>query len=107
MYIFGGIGDGSINSKLFNDMIDLNTVDLSLSTLNQPTAPTPRAGYSATLLSNGVIVYIGGLELGNGNTFQTPDIAQIVIFNTNTLSWSTAVCTNKSTKDYDQSIFYF
>ena len=50
--------------KYFNEMNIFNTVSLNWSTLN---APFPRTGYTVTLLPNGKIVFIGGLENPRAN----------------------------------------
>ncbi|CAI2189292.1 13988_t:CDS:2 [Funneliformis geosporum] len=63
IYVFGGGADkyvGSQNLQVFNDMAILNTADLTWSYGPIVNAPSPRGGHSATLISNGVIVYIGG-----------------------------------------------
>ncbi|CAG8442274.1 2168_t:CDS:2 [Dentiscutata heterogama] len=44
-------------------------------------APTPRADFTATLLNNGLIIYIGGSD----------DMFKIPIYNTNNDSWSTTI----------------
>ncbi|CAI2191165.1 9876_t:CDS:2, partial [Funneliformis geosporum] len=65
IYVFGGGADKSIGSnitQIFNDMAILNTVNLTWSYGPIVNAPTPRVDYTATLLSDGVIVYIGGRE---------------------------------------------
>jgi len=87
MYIFGGYSDTS--STVFNDMIILDTVELSWSIITPVHAPK-RYLYTATLLSNGVIVYIGGQEFNQVN--REVDIKQINLFNTKTQTWSVKVC---------------
>ncbi|CAI2191065.1 17442_t:CDS:2, partial [Funneliformis geosporum] len=67
IYVFGGIAIGSNNFQIFNDMAILYTVDLTWSYGPIVNAPTPRADYTATLLSDGVIVYIGGRESINAS----------------------------------------
>ena len=59
-------------------MIIFNAVDLSWTISYQFNAPTPRSSYSATLLSNGAIVYIGGYgPIGDGR-FLEIDMSQLV-----------------------------
>src|ERR1043165_5317311 len=68
IYIFGGYNYFNSSSSVvnyFNDMVIINNVELSWSIGYLPNAPAQRAGYSATLLSNGVIVYIGGYNTNN------------------------------------------
>jgi N-acetylneuraminic acid mutarotase len=89
LYIFGGItGEltGSTATKYFNDMNIFNTVELSWSISKSPI--TARASYTATLLLNGVIVYIGGYS----NNIDI-DISQIALYDTKTSTWSNKVCT--------------
>ncbi|CAI2165243.1 13566_t:CDS:2 [Funneliformis geosporum] len=61
MYIFGGYTGPSLGTGTtfdYNDMVILNTVELSWAN-NIINPPNPRDLYTATLLSSGVIVYIG------------------------------------------------
>ena len=76
--------------KFFNDLAIFNVGESSWSISYLPNAPTPRCMYSATLLSNGVIVYIGGYV--GLNPTQAVDISQINLYDTNSLTWSTQVC---------------
>ncbi|RIB24376.1 hypothetical protein C2G38_683393 [Gigaspora rosea] len=57
IYINGGF-EPSITQKSYNSTFILNS--LSLSWTNGPNAPIVRSAYTATLLSSGIIVYIGG-----------------------------------------------
>ncbi|CAI2174742.1 4226_t:CDS:2 [Funneliformis geosporum] len=62
LYIFGGSSEkylGSPTIKFFNDMNIFDTVGLSWLIISQVDAPRKRASYTATLLPNGFIVYIG------------------------------------------------
>jgi N-acetylneuraminic acid mutarotase len=100
IYVFGG-GTGKIlgatQRTFFNDMFILNTVnvaDLSWSTTPSVNTIKGRTSYSATLLPNGNIAYIGGLEL-NDNNFVTQDISQIILYNTNSATWQLKVRTIK------------
>jgi N-acetylneuraminic acid mutarotase len=96
MYIFGGGTNeltGSPTTKFFNDTIIFNTVELSWSISKSPI--TARASYTATLLSNGVIVYIGGYN------FEVEiDISQIALYDTKTLTWSSKVRINNTKNNY-------
>ena len=87
MYIFGGMANAEVGStiKFFNETIIFNTVELSWSINNSPV--DRRASYTATLLSNGIIVYIGGF-----NGTKLIDISQIDIYDTYSLTWSNKVC---------------
>jgi len=56
MYLYGGIGsDGSCT----NDMFILDTVNLNWKKANSTNAPSPRTEYSAVLLPNQNIMYMG------------------------------------------------
>ncbi|CAB4491750.1 galactose oxidase [Rhizophagus irregularis] len=90
IYIFGGAANflvGAQTRTFFSDMI---TFDIADSSWSINTAVNGRATYSATLLSNGIIVYVGGLEPFNGNNdvVLIADISKILLFDTNSLTWS-------------------
>jgi N-acetylneuraminic acid mutarotase len=90
MYIFGGSTSnvlGSPIAKTFNEMVIFNTVELSWSISTSPTILS-RAGHTATILSNGVIVYIGGFD----SEVKNLDISQITLYDTKSLTWSNKVC---------------
>src|SRR6266498_496639 len=89
MYIFGGHIDENLGSPTidyFNDMIILDTVELSLLISTPANSPTIRHSYTATLLSNGVIVYIGGYEFNQVNKYV--DIKEINLYDTRSQTWS-------------------
>ncbi|CAI2175346.1 13963_t:CDS:2 [Funneliformis geosporum] len=65
IYVFGGLFDGSTGLEMSQDMIILNTNDLTLSYGTITNSPLKRYLYTATLLPNGMILYIGGLEYDN------------------------------------------
>ena len=77
-------------------MVIFNTIDLSWLILTPANAPGARVGYSATLLSNGVIVYIGGYD----SVLNNLDISQIVLYDTKTSSWSNKVRMNNIKNNY-------
>jgi len=90
IYIFGGANFNG--TSYFNDMIILNTNDLTWS--YGPTFNTllKKMAYTATLLSNGMIVYIGGQELTDGGQVREVDINQISLYNTTSNTWKVEVC---------------
>jgi N-acetylneuraminic acid mutarotase len=97
LYIFGGATDGVTGSKVtkfFNDMNIFNTVELSWSISKSPL--TARVSYTATLLSNGVIVYIGGYDTAS----ITIDVSQIALYDTKTTTWSNKVRMSNTKNDY-------
>jgi N-acetylneuraminic acid mutarotase len=90
IYIFGGNNYfiASIKEQAeFNDMIILNTADLSWTLLSSTIDISKRAEYTATLLSSGMIVYIGGF-----NNDGTIKITQINLYDTKSSIWSVMVC---------------
>ncbi len=91
MYIFGGTFN---NTLFFNDMAVLDTVELSWSISIPANSPNSRVGYTATLLSNGIIVYIGGWEFVKGVGRQDVNIKRISLYDTKSLTWSMKVCIN-------------
>src|SRR6266498_2872843 len=93
IYIFGGAADGLVGSETvqyFNDMIMLNTNDLTWSYGPIFNAPLRRHSYTATL-SDGMIVYIGGIEITVDNITRDVDINQINIYDMKLSSWSVVV----------------
>ncbi len=94
IYIFGGYTDkyfGESGPAHFNDMVILDTVGLSWSISTPVDSPASRSGYTATLLSSGVIVYIGGEEEDEVEGFHQVSINQIDLFDTKSLTWSVKV----------------
>ena len=87
VYIFGGRNDFATTNTFFNDMIIFDT---NISTWSYGTTintPTARRVYTATLLSNGAIAYIGGLDYEN----KTIDINEINLYDTKSDSWKVMV----------------
>ncbi|CAI2174747.1 4229_t:CDS:2 [Funneliformis geosporum] len=102
LYIFGGSTNnylGSPTTKFFNDMIIFDTVGISWSIISSVDAPTQRALYTATLLPNGYIVYIGGYESKENGDITEVDIKQINLFDTNSLTWSLKIANVSSQID--------
>ncbi|GBB98156.1 hypothetical protein RclHR1_03150019 [Rhizophagus clarus] len=89
MYIFGGSTSPDLDNSLVNDMSILDTVNWSWSTGTQNGAPDARSDYSATILNNGVIVYIGGSNLNN----RYVPMSQINTYDTNSATWANIVST--------------
>ncbi|CAI2179112.1 5637_t:CDS:2 [Funneliformis geosporum] len=61
IYVFGGVSSGT-ESEFFDDIIILNVNDLMWSYGSIANPAFNRVLYTATLLSNGMIAYIGGVE---------------------------------------------
>ena len=96
IYIFSGATDYSLNqttNRVFNEMVILDTVGLTWSMGSTIDSPLGRIDYTATLLSNGVIVYIGGrvLEHDSDNYVDEADISQINLYDTISSKWSSTV----------------
>ncbi|CAI2170593.1 8216_t:CDS:2 [Funneliformis geosporum] len=88
IYCFGGILANLIgNIKFYDNMIILNTRDLTWTYSSVVNAPPNRDIYTATLLLDGRIVYIGGREMTNNEL--DVDINQINIYDTKLNVWST------------------
>ncbi len=93
IYIFGGFTDnltGSNTSRILYDLISLNTNDLTWSYESALNAPMRRDHYTATLLPDGTIVYIGGREHVQ-NFITEVDINRISLYNTKKSTWSIMV----------------
>ncbi|RIB03666.1 hypothetical protein C2G38_2224381 [Gigaspora rosea] len=88
MYIFGGYN--SKFKKFYNDMYVLDSLKLSwqyLAPLSTIIQPTVRSGYTATLLPNSFIIYIGGTN--DDSEFNNEiDMNDISIFDTNSGTWT-------------------
>ncbi|CAG8688003.1 7645_t:CDS:2, partial [Dentiscutata heterogama] len=83
-----------VTQKTHNDTYILDS--MSLTWYNGPPAPVSRSDYTATLLSNGVIVYIGGT---NDDGAQEIKMNNITIYNTNNGSWSTMIASGDYISD--------
>jgi len=75
-------------------MIILDTVKDSWSISTPINSPT-RSAHTATLLPNGVIVYIGGVN-ETQSEIQIVDIREINLFDTKSSAWSVKVRMNDS-----------
>ncbi|CAB4426716.1 unnamed protein product [Rhizophagus irregularis] len=87
-YVFGGVIDpetGSQNTIVLNDMNIFDTISLTWTKGSSIYAPLPRMDYTATLLSNGIIVFIGGRETNN---YLDVEINQLVLYDTTIDKWS-------------------
>jgi N-acetylneuraminic acid mutarotase len=96
IYMFGGAVDNLVGSdtvQFLNDLIIFNTNDLTWSEGSTLNTPIPRWDYTATILSDGRIIYIGGIEHTVDDIYREVDINQINIYDTKSASWSVMVCT--------------
>ncbi|RHZ53496.1 hypothetical protein Glove_441g70 [Diversispora epigaea] len=93
IYIFGGYNATNVKESEYigteyNDMNILNTTKMTWSTLIIfENLPSPCACYSANILSNGIIVYVGGIEANTTNSFPA-NMNNIRLFDTNKYEWS-------------------
>ncbi|RHZ53543.1 hypothetical protein Glove_441g64 [Diversispora epigaea] len=88
----GVIDKSEYIGTFYNDMNTLNSITMTWTTLSISENLPPRCGgYSANILSNGIIVYIGGFEFGylaNTTNAIPKDINNIKLFDTNKYEWS-------------------
>ncbi|RIA89136.1 hypothetical protein C1645_876913 [Glomus cerebriforme] len=99
MYLWGGAND----TTYFNDMLILDTINLSWGKGSLDNAPTPRCDYGATLLPNNNIIYIGG---SNFSVVYDPDtlnvsqgsalaLNEVYLYDTINDNWSIKVTSGK------------
>ncbi|KAF0549484.1 galactose oxidase [Gigaspora margarita] len=92
IFIFGG--SDYINPTItpiynyYNDMNTLDITNMTWSTQTQSQSALTYIGYTATLLPNGLIVYIGGSS-GSSTSVRVNNISQIQVFDTKFYVWST------------------
>ncbi|KAF0548096.1 galactose oxidase [Gigaspora margarita] len=95
IYTFGGTNYtySNVPSGSYNDMSILNTTSMTWYTLPiSANTPLPYFDYTATLLPNGIIVYIGGYKStppGSADQYEAVSMNEIQTFNTINYSWST------------------
>ncbi|KAF0552264.1 galactose oxidase [Gigaspora margarita] len=86
IYVYGGLN----NINNMNDMIKLDTLNLNWTEFSPgPVASTGVQSYSATLLNNTSILYIGGRLDGDNQTIPYSLFDKLSIYNINYDSWST------------------
>ncbi|CAG8549621.1 6597_t:CDS:2 [Ambispora gerdemannii] len=80
LYIWGGM----VNLKGYYDktMYIYDTKESSWARVTPPNAPEPRFSYSATLLPDGRIIFIGG-NVTSSNNSVSADVNQVLIYDTN------------------------
>ncbi|KAF0442582.1 galactose oxidase [Gigaspora margarita] len=92
IFIFGGTNYiNLIITPIYNAYNDMNTLDITTmtwSTQTQSQSALTYLEYTATLLPNGLIVYIGGRS-GLGTDVSLANMAQIQVFDTKLYTWST------------------
>ncbi|CAI2186457.1 1206_t:CDS:1 [Funneliformis geosporum] len=88
IYIFGGFVNSPSGLQFTNELtiIDINSLSLSIgSTMG---APLARMLYTATMLPNGIIVYIGGQGTDDADGDPYVDMSQINLYDTKKGAWS-------------------
>lgn len=78
VYVFGGVSRGNP----YNDMNILDLINNTWTSIKATSSyPSSRFDYTATLLRNGLIIYIGGIELKDNNTmFNIIEMKEVNIF---------------------------
>ncbi|KAF0538901.1 galactose oxidase [Gigaspora margarita] len=87
IFIFGGTNYDNLTTLFYNDMNILDTTNMTWSTPIQSQSVLTYLDYTATLLPNGLIVYVGGRS-GSSSNVNLIDMAQIQIFDTKSYTWS-------------------
>ncbi|CAI2190454.1 15970_t:CDS:2, partial [Funneliformis geosporum] len=88
IYVFGGMQYPNTNVK-FGDLIIFDSKNMIWNIYNGGEFLHTRVGYTATLLPNGIIIYIGGFldDLGNSGNLTLVEMNHIWIFETSTQKW--------------------
>ncbi|CAG8596270.1 14857_t:CDS:2, partial [Dentiscutata erythropus] len=101
LYIFGGraqIDTGSLVFTCFNDFYTYDTILSKWGKINADNVPSPRSHSTATLLPDGKILYIGGLNQTTPGDAASPiDMREIPVFDTVSSTWSYKQATYEST----------
>ncbi|RIB01125.1 hypothetical protein C2G38_2231788 [Gigaspora rosea] len=87
IFVFGGTNFNSSTVHYYNDMNILDIANMTWSTLTQSQSFLTNVDYTATLLPNGLIAYVGGRSVSSSNVSLT-NMAQIQIFDTKSYTWS-------------------
>ncbi|RIA87834.1 hypothetical protein C1645_739812 [Glomus cerebriforme] len=100
MYLYSGVNkviNNNVTSDVFlNEMVILDTINLSWSKGSLINAPSPRADYDATLLPNDNIIYLGGVSapptayMSNALT-----LSEVYLYNTINDNWSKKITSGK------------
>ncbi|KAF0538911.1 galactose oxidase [Gigaspora margarita] len=88
IFVFGGTNFNSQTILYYNDMNVLDITTMTWSTLNQSQSYITNVDYTATLLPNGNIAYVGGRSISSSKVVNITDMAKIQIFDTKSYTWS-------------------
>ncbi|RIA80311.1 hypothetical protein C1645_810500, partial [Glomus cerebriforme] len=107
IYLWGGcyrMLDNIHDCVFANDMLILDTINLSWGKGSLINAPTPRDQYSATLLPNNNIIYMGGYDTNkvnfdhktmNINEGNALTLSEVYIYDTINDNWTTKITSGK------------
>ncbi|CAG8503310.1 12978_t:CDS:2 [Funneliformis caledonium] len=98
IYVFGGTQGPNANVN-FGDLIIFDSKQMIWDIYNGGEFLHTRVGFTATLLSNGIIIYIGGLldDLGNSGNLTLVEMNHIWTFDTSTHKWVLEMAEGEST----------
>ncbi|CAG8632543.1 4803_t:CDS:2, partial [Funneliformis mosseae] len=102
IYMFGGGADLALDvnpPEVYDDMYILNSLTLEGTTGSRLNRPFPRIDYTATMLPDGIIVYIGGSEANSDLNFVNVDINKIQKYDTKSNTWSQTLATGEKTNN--------
>ncbi|CAG8733973.1 14498_t:CDS:1, partial [Funneliformis caledonium] len=88
IYVFGGLMN---LPRIYTNNMTIIDINSSMSFVSQMGAPLARVLYTATMLPDGVIVYIGGQGRDDADGDPYVDISQINLYNTKNGTWSLKV----------------
>ncbi|RHZ86285.1 hypothetical protein Glove_52g42 [Diversispora epigaea] len=100
MYMFEGFYVFENNTEYYKDMIIFNTLTFTYSNGSNINIPSSMVGYTATLLPNGIIIYIGGRDM-NGEIIL---IKNITMYDINEDSWNSTI--TKSQNDIEDRSYH-
>ncbi|KAF0549481.1 galactose oxidase [Gigaspora margarita] len=87
IFVFGRANYNSSTTFCYNDMNILDITIMTWSTPTQSQSVLTYLDYTATLLPNGLIVYIGGRS-GSSTSTSPNNMSQIQVFDTKSYTWS-------------------
>ncbi|RIA79619.1 hypothetical protein C1645_840277 [Glomus cerebriforme] len=106
MYLWSGCDNKVLDSCVFvNDMLILDTINLSWGKGSLVNAPTQRRNYGATLLSNNNIIYMGGIDTITYISYNTKSLiitqgsaltlSEVYLYDTINDNWSTKMTSGR------------
>ncbi|RIB26420.1 hypothetical protein C2G38_2065041 [Gigaspora rosea] len=108
IYIFGGkvaLDMGSNVFTVFDDLFTFDTNSLEWKNLSLPTHPSKRYHCTATLMPDGIIIYIGGLNQSNpGDNATRLLMTEIYVFDTVQSTWSLKIANSPDSVNIDPRV---